>query len=338
MKKSRRAFLRLAAAGSLLGGLGSGRAQSARVIKFSHVVAPDTPKGQGALVFKQLVEARSGGKIVVEIYPNSTLYKDKEEMEALQIGAVQMLAPSLSKFGPLGVRQFELFDLPYLFPDEAAFQKVTQGPIGVGLFSLLESKAIKGLAFWSAGFHVYSANRPLRVPGDLKGLKMRVASSKVLEASVRTLGALPQVLPFSDVYSALQTGVVDGTENVPSSYTSQKWYEVQKHIALTYHTHTGYAAIMNKKFWDELPADLKVIVSAAVTEASRREAQLVATENVKALDMMRNSGKTQIQDLTDAERGQWRSALLPVHREMESRIGKELIDSVYRATGTTATT
>lgn len=308
-------------------------AQQPIVIKFSHVVAADTPKGKGAERFKALAEERTHGRVKVEVYANSVLYKDKEEMEALQLGAVQMLAPSLSKFGPLGVRQFELFDLPYLFSDEGAFRKVAQGPIGASLFAKLEDKSIKGLAFWTAGFHVYSANRPLVLPADLKGLKLRIPSSKVLEANVRTLGGLPQVLPFSDVYQALETGVVDGTENVPSSYTSQKWYEVQKHMVLTYHTHTGYAAIINKKFWDELPHDLQSIVSAAMGEATAYEGELVAKENSQALAAIKASGKTQIQELSDSQRGLWRTALLPVHREMESRIGKDLIDSVYQATG-----
>jgi C4-dicarboxylate-binding protein DctP len=333
MQRHRRGFLRSTAAVVLTPWLKGAHGGSQRTIKFSHVVAPDTPKGQAAEKFRQLVDSRSAGRLKVEVYPNSTLYKDKEELEALQIGAVQMLAPSLSKFGPLGVRQFELFDLPYLFSDEGAFRKVAQGPIGASLFAKLEDKSIKGLAFWTAGFHVYSANRPLVLPADLKGLKLRIPSSKVLEANVRTLGGLPQVLPFSDVYQALETGVVDGTENVPSSYTSQKWYEVQKHMVLTYHTHTGYAAIINKKFWDELPNDLQSIVSAAMGEATAYEGELVAKENSQALAAIKASGKTQIQELSDSQRGMWRTALLPVHREMESRIGKDLIDSVYQATG-----
>jgi C4-dicarboxylate-binding protein DctP len=333
MQLERRAFLRSATAAVFFPCLSVARGESQRVIKFSHVVAPDTPKGQAARLLQQLVDERSAGRLRVEVYPNSTLYKDKEELEALQIGAVQMLAPSLSKFGPLGVKQFELFDLPYLFPDEAAFQKVSEGPIGGQLFARLEDKGIKGLAYWSAGFHVYSANRPLKRPEDLKGLKMRIPSSKVLEANVRALGALPQVLPFSDVYQALETGVVDGTENIPSSYTSQKWYEVQKYMALTYHTHTGYAAIINKKFWDDLPAELQSIVAGAVRQATEYESQLVARENKEALAMIRASGKTQIQELSESDRALWRTVLLPVHRQMESRIGKDVIESVYRVTG-----
>jgi len=314
------------------------RAQSAPasaqyVIKFSHVVTADTPKGRGAERFRQLCEERSHGRIKVEVYPNSSLYKDKEELEALQLNAVQMLAPSLSKFGPLGVRQFELFDLPYLFPDDAAFQRVTEGAPGRQLFALLEPRGIKGLAFWSGGFHVISANKPLRTPADVKGLKMRIPSSKVLEANERALGALPQVMAFSEVYTALQTGVVDGTENILSSYTSQKYMEVQKDITLTYHTHTGYAVVMSKTFWDKLPADLQGVVASSIHDATDYESKLVAEENAAALAQIKASGKVQVLALTDAERDVWKKALLPVQEEMKPRIGKELVEMVQRETG-----
>jgi C4-dicarboxylate-binding protein DctP len=307
------------------------RAAAPLVIKFSHVVASDTPKGQGAERFKSVLEASSAGRIKVEVYPNSSLYKDKEELEALQLGAVQMLAPSLSKFGPLGARQFELFDLPYLFADEAAFHRVVDGPVGKQLFDLLNSRGIQGLAFWSAGFHVYSANRPLALPSDLRGLKMRIPSSKVLEANLRALGALPQILAFSDVYQALQSGVVDGTENIPSSYTSQKWFEVQKYIAVTNHTHTGYGAIMNKAFWDSLPPDLKAMVMAAMADATNHEEALVAKENQDALTTMQASGKTQIKMLSADEKARWKSALAPVVNEMAGRIGEDYVKAAKAA-------
>jgi C4-dicarboxylate-binding protein DctP len=308
-------------------------AQAPIVIKFSHVVTPDTPKGKAALRFKQLAEEGSKGRVKVEVYPNSQLYKDKEELEALQLGAVQMLAPSLSKFGPLGAKQFEMFDLPYIFQTEEQFVQVTRGKIGQSLLTSLESKSIKGLAFWSGGFHVFSANKVLRKPDDLKGLKMRIPSSKVLEASLRTMGALPQVMPFSEVYQAMQSGVVDGTENILSSYTSQKYYEVQKHLTLTNHTHTGYALIVNKKFWDGLAPDLQAVLTSAVKQSTEYEAHLVAQENKDALAELKATGKIQVLDLTPAERDVWRKTLWPVHKEMESRIGASLLTQVYQATG-----
>jgi len=308
-------------------------AQSPIIIKFSHVVTPDTPKGKAALRFKQLAEDGTGGRVKVEVYPNSQLYKDKEEIEALQIGSVQMLAPSLSKFGPLGAKQFEMFDLPYIFQTEEQFVQVTTGKIGQDLLGQLDNKGIKGLAFWSGGFHVYSANKPLRKPEDLKGLKMRIPSSKVLEASLRTMGALPQTMPFSEVYQALQSGVVDGTENILSSYTSQKYYEVQKNITLTYHTHTGYALVVNKKFWDGLPPDVRSVLDKAAKMSTEYEEQLVVQENKDALSELKTKSKVQILDLTPAEREIWRKTLLPVHKEMESRIGPGLLNQVYQVTG-----
>src|SRR5450432_3311513 len=196
---------------------GAVHAQQPIVIKFSHVVAPDTPKGRAADYFKKLVEERSKGRVKVEVYPNSQLYKDGEELEALQLGAVQMLAPTVSKFGPLGVREFEVFDLPYIFDNYNDVHKVTNGPIGAALLAKLESKGIVGLAYWDNGFKPLSANKPLRKPEDVKGLKMRIQSSKVLEEEMRALGALPQVMALSEVYQGLQTGVIDGTENVISN-------------------------------------------------------------------------------------------------------------------------
>jgi C4-dicarboxylate-binding protein DctP len=198
--------------GASFGVAGMAQAAGEIVIKFSHVVSPDTPKGKAAEYFKKLAEERTHGKVKVQVYPNSQLYKDKEELEALQLGAVQMLAPSLAKFGPLGVKEFEVFDLPYVFDNYDEVNKVMHGAIGKQLLGKLESKGIKGLAYWDNGFKNFSANKPIRTPSDLKGMKMRIQSSKVLEEEMRSVGALPQVMAFSEVYQALQTGVVDGTE------------------------------------------------------------------------------------------------------------------------------
>ncbi|MBV5317275.1 MAG: DctP family TRAP transporter solute-binding subunit, partial [Desulfobulbaceae bacterium] len=213
-------------------------------IKFSHVVAVDTPKGQAAEFFKKRAEELTKGKVKVEVYPNSQLYKDKEEMEALQLGAVQMLAPSLAKFGPLGVKEFEVFDIPFIFDGYDDLHTVTQGPAGQKLLDKLETKGIKGLAYWDNGFKSFSANTPIKTPADLKGKKMRIQSSKVLEEQMRELKAIPQSLAFSEVYQALQTGVVDGTENPISNFYTQKMFEVQKYMTITDHGYLGYAVIV----------------------------------------------------------------------------------------------
>jgi len=302
------------------------------VIKFSHVVAPDTPKGKAAEKFKQLAEEKTKGAVKVEVYPNSTLYKDKEEMEALQMGAVQMLAPSLAKFGPLGVKEFEAFDLPYIFDGYDALHKVTQGDVGKSLLGKLDAKGVKGLAYWDNGFKVMSANKPLKTPDDYKGLKMRIQSSKVLEAEMQALGANPQVLPFSETYQALQTGVVDGTENPPSNLYTQKMYEVQKNVSVTNHGYLGYAVIANKAFWDGLPAATRTELEDALKESTDYANQIAKEENDKALEAVKASGKSAVYVPTADETKALKAALLPVQDKMADRIGKDLIDSIKKAT------
>jgi C4-dicarboxylate-binding protein DctP len=334
MKRTLRVFFAAAATVVTVLWMTSAGAADPIVIKFSHVVANDTPKGKGALKFKELVEARTNGAVKVEVYPNSSLYKDKEEMEALQLGAVQMLAPSLAKFGPLGVKEFEVFDLPYLFDNYSDMHKVTQGPVGKGLLKKLEPKGILGLAYWDNGFKVMSANRPLHRPEDFKGLKMRVQQgSRVLESQMRALGAIPQAMAFSEVYQALQTGVVDGTENPPSNLYTQKMYEVQKHVTVSNHGYLGYAVIVNKKFWDGLPANIRKTLEQAMKEATDFTNDIAKKENDDAMEAVRKSGKSEIYTLTPADKFAWLKALVVVHHEMESRVGKDTIESVYKATG-----
>ncbi len=308
-------------------------AQSPIIIKFSHVVATDTPKGQAAERFKALAEKATNGRVKIEVYPNSQLYKDKEELEALQLGAVQMLAPSLAKFGPLGVKEFEVFDLPYLFPNKEALYRVTEGAIGKGLFQKLDGKGIVGLAYWDNGFKVMSANKPLKMPADFKGLKLRIQASKVLDAQMRALGANPQVLAFSEVYQALQTGVVDGTENPPSNMYTQKMHEVQKHVTVSNHGYLGYAVIVNKKFWEGLPADIRTSLTKAMAEATTYEKAIAQRDNNMALDAIRKAGKTTIHMQTSQEQAAWRAALTPVHKDMEGRVGKVLISSITAVAG-----
>jgi len=300
------------------------------VIKFSHVVAPNTPKGKAAEYFKKLAEERTKGAVKVEVYPNSQLYKDREEIEALQLGAVQMLAPSLSKFGPLGVRSFELFDLPYIFPSKEVLYRVMDGEIGKSLFGMLGEKGIIGLAYWDNGFKHMSANRPLRSVDDFKGLKMRIQSSKVLEAQMKSVGANPQVMAFSEVYSALQQGVVDGTENPMSNLYTKKMHEVQKHLTLSQHGYLGYAVIVNKAFWDGLPADIRSTLDQAMKEATFYERSIAQRENDDALEAVKKAGTTEVYVLPLEERIKWWKAMLPVHKEFEDKIGKDLIQATYK--------
>ena len=326
-------FAFAAAAALLTFVAGAAFAQQPIVIKFSHVVALDTPKGKAAEFFKKAAEERTKGRVKVEVYPNSSLFKDGEEMEALQLGSVQMLAPSVAKFGPLGVREFEVFDLPYIFDNRDELHKVTMGPVGALLFKKLEGKGLTGLAFWDNGFKDMSANKPIRVPADYKGLKMRIQSSKVLGDEMKALGAIPQVMAFSEVYQALQTGVVDGTENPPSNFYTQKMQEVQKYMAITEHGVIEYAVIVNKKFWDGLPPDIRTTLDGAMKDATKFANDIAQKENDDALEAVKKSGKTEILTLTADQKAAMKKALVAVHKENESRVGKDIIEEVYKATG-----
>jgi C4-dicarboxylate-binding protein DctP len=297
------------------------------IIKFSHVVAPDTPKGQAAERFKQLAEKLTHNRIKVEIYPNSQLYKDREEIEALQSGAVQMLAPSMAKFGPMGAREFEIFDMPFLFPNQDALHRVMDGDVGKKLFAKLDTKGITGLAFWDNGFKQMSSNKPMHSVADLKGLKMRIQSSKVLSAQMKALGVNPQVMAFSEVYTALQQGVVDGTENPVSNFYTQKMNEVQKHMTMSNHGYLGYAVIVNKTFWEGLPADIRSALTTAMKESTAFERDIAQKDNDDALANVIAAKTTTVYTLTPAERAEWQKTLLPLQKEFESVIGTDLIQS-----------
>jgi len=303
------------------------------VIKFSHVVASDTPKGKAADKFKELAEKYTNGKVKVEVYPNSTLYKDKEELEALQLGAVQMLAPSNSKFGPIGIREFEVFDLPYILPDLKTLRKVTDGPLGSKLLKLLDAKGMTGLAYWDNGFKQMTANKKLLAPADYKGVKFRIQSSKVLEAQFRALGSIPQVMAFSDVYQALQTGVVDGQENTWSNIYTQKMHEVQKYATVTNHGYIGYVVVVNKKFWDGLPGDIRDACAKAMKEATEFGNSQSQKENDEALELIKKAGKTEIISLSAEQDEAMRKAMMPVYKEVASRVGQPLIDEFLKETG-----
>ena len=302
------------------------------VIKFSHVVATNTPKGLAAEKFKELAEKYTGGKVKVEVYPNSQLYKDKEELEALQLGAVQMLAPSNSKFGPIGVKEFEVFDLPYILPDLKTLRKVTDGPLGTKLLKLLDSKGMTGLAYWDNGFKQMSANKKLLMPADYRGVKFRIQSSKVLEAQFRALGSIPQVMAFSEVYQALQTGVVDGQENTWSNIYTQKMHEVQKYITNTNHGYIGYVVVVNKKFWDGLPADVRAGCEKAMKEATEYGNGQSAKENEDALAEIKKTGKSEVITPTPEQDAAMRKAVDPVYKDVASRVGQPLIDEFLKET------
>jgi C4-dicarboxylate-binding protein DctP len=290
-------------------------------LRFSHVVAEETPKGLAAKRFKQLAEQRSGGRIRVLIYPDAQLYGDHDEMQALQLGAVDMLAPSLSKFGRIGFPEFELFDLPFLFGRVADVRRITQGPLGQRLLERLTRQGMTGLGYFDNGFKQMSANRPLLTPSDFVGLRMRVQASRVIAAQMRALGAQPVDLPFSETRRALETGVVDGTENPVSNFWTQGMHEVQSDLSLTEHGYLGYAVVANQRFWLSLSADDRELLGQALREALAYGNEIADAQNDKALAALRQAGTTRIHVLSGNQRELLHRAVEPVHQSLASRIG-----------------
>jgi C4-dicarboxylate-binding protein DctP len=329
---------RLAMALAVMLSLAAGRpalADEPIVIKFSHVVAPDAPKGKAALFFKELAEKYTAGRVKVEVYPNSSLYKDKEELEALQLGSVQLLAPSIAKFSPLGVKEFDVFDLPFLLSDEARARQMMASPMMADLNKKLEAKGVSPLAYWDNGAHDYTANKALISPEDFRGMKMRIQGGKVQDAVARELGAIPQIIAFGELYQALQTGVVDGEDNVPTNILTQRFYEVQKHLTISHHSRLTYAFVTNKTFWNSLPDDVRAQLDRAVKETSVFFNETAAKDNSDAIEKIKASGKTEIHLLTEVEKKAWIAKLMPVHTEMQSRFGKDFIERIYKASGFT---
>ena len=301
-------------------------------LKFSHVVSANTPKGKAADFFEKRLEELSGGKIDVQVYPSSQLYKDNAVLKAIRLNSVQMAAPSFSKFGKI-VPQLALFDLPFLFKDIDHLHRVQDGEVGQALKDKVAAKGIIALNFWDNGFKQLSTNKePLLNPTDAKGQKFRIMSSKVLEAQFHAVGANPQMMPFSEVYSGLQQGVIDGQENTNSNIFTKKFHEVQKHLTITNHGYLGYLVVMSKKFWNKLPADLQANVTQAMNEATEKERQYAQELNDSQLAQIKayadKTGKLKIYNLTAEQKEAWRNAVSKIYPEFYSdrKIGKDLIE------------
>ncbi len=301
-------------------------------LKFSHVVSPNTPKGKAADYFAKRVAELSGGKIEVKVYPNAVLGKDKAVLRKMKFNSIQMAAPTFSKFTGL-VPQLGVFSLPFIFKDENHLHRVLDGEVGQKLLNMVTKKGYVALAYWDNGFKQMSDNvRPLIKPSDAKGLKFRVMNSKVLMAQFRAIGAIPQPLPFSEVYSALQQGVVDGQENTISNIYTKKFYEVQKYMTMTNHGYLGYMVVMSKKAWKKLPADMQKVVKQAMKEATAKErvwADALNNEQLAKIQEYANkTGKLKIYHLTPAERQVWADKLSEIYPEFYSTIGKDLINKI----------
>ncbi len=308
----------------------TGMAHAEIVIKFSHVVAENTPKGQGALMFKKLAEERLPGKVKVEAYPNSQLFGDGKEMEALLLGDVQLIAPSLSKFDRY-TNQIQIFDLPFLFNDIAAIHRFQNGPTGKAILSSMTKKGLIGLGYWDNGMKQLSAKKPLKMPEDAKGLKFRIQASDILEAQFKAVGAVPQKLAFSEVYSALETGVVDGAENPWSNAYSQKFYEVQPYFTESNHGYLGYMVVANSQFWEGLPADVRQTLEKILAEVTAEVNKSALAYSEGDRKKIADSGKTQILQLTPEQRAAWQTAMKPVIAQFTPKIGKEIVDAAIAA-------
>ena len=300
------------------------------VIKYSHVVADATPKGQAALKFKELAEKKLPGKVEVQVFPNSQLFGDGKEMEALLLGDVQIIAPSLAKFGKY-TPKLQVFDLPFLFDDIEAVDRFQDGPKGQELLNSMTKKGIKGLGYLHNGMKQLSANKPLRTPADAKGLKFRIQSSDVLEAQFKAVGGNPQKLAFAEVYQALQTGVVDGTENPWSNIYTKKFHEVQKDIMESNHGVLDYMVITNSGWWDKLPADIRKGLNEAMVESIKYGNKVAFDEAASFRQKVIDDKKAEVLPMSKAELKQWRDAMKPVWKKFEGDIGKDVIDAALKA-------
>lgn len=303
------------------------------VLKFSHVVSPNTPKGKAADFFEKRLEELTNNKIDVQVYPSSQLYKDNAVLKALKLNSVQMAAPSFSKFGKL-VPQLALFDLPFLFKDMDHLHRVQDGDVGKKLKDMVDSKGFIALSFWDNHFKQLSTSKesPLLNPEDAKGQKFRIMSSKVLEAQFHAVGANPQMMPFSEVYSGLQQGVIDGQENTNSNIYTKKFHEVQKHLTITNHGYLGYLVVMSKKFWNSLPKDLQANVVQAMEEATAKEREYAEQLNSKQLEQIKkyakDTKKLTVHTLTKDQIDAWKNAVSPIYSQFydKGKIGKDLIE------------
>jgi len=294
------------------------------LIKFSHVVADTTPKGQGALLFQQLVEERLGGKVKVEVYPNSSLYGDANELEALRNNEVQLLAPSLAKFEQY-TKQLQVFDLPFLFDDIEAVNRFQKRSKGRQLLRSMEDHNIVGLAYWHNGMKQLSATRALHTPGDANGLSFRIQPSAVLEAQFAQVGASTQKLPFAEVFKALQSGQVQGAENPWSNIYSQKLHEVQPFISETNHGVLDYMLVSNSRFWYGIPHQMRVELEAIIDEVTYTVNKQAEAANQADRQRIVDSGRSQVINLTAEQRQAWRDAMRPVWEQFQGQIGSDVI-------------
>lgn len=295
------------------------------VIRFSHVVGEDTPKGQAARLFAKLIKERTKGKVEVQVFSNGSLYKDSEELHALNKGHVQMIAPALSKVSGL-IPELGVFDLPYLYPDLSGYHKLFDGIIGERLAQSVEKQNMIVLGFWDSGMKQLTNNvRPIRKPQDLAGTTMRIMPSTVLDQQFNLLEVHPVELNFNDVYLALSQGRIDGQENTISNIYSKRFYRVQKYMTLSNHGYLGYLVVMDKTFWNRLSPELQTIIRTAmheVTQWQRQQAVLIERDKLREIQ---SCNCIEINELSKEEQREWKQFYQPLYQIMERRLGNEFL-------------
>ena len=296
------------------------------VAKLSHVTGGTThPKVVAANKLAERVNAEMNGTMCIEVYPNSTLFGDSKELEALLLGDVQILAPSLSKFGSY-TDKFGVFDLPFIFKDMDAAMRFTNSDDGQELLGAMQDVGFQGLGYWMSGMKYFSANKPLLKPSDANGLKFRVQNSDVAKAMIAAMGGSPQPMAFAEVYGALQTGVVDGQENTWSNIYTKKFFEVQDSTTETSHQLLAYLFMTSQEFLDSLPADAReqfIAISKDVTNEANLAVK--AKEQGNRQNILDGGGK--INTLDAAARKEWVDAMKPVWKQFEDQIGADLIEA-----------
>jgi len=309
---------------------GSALAADPITIKFAHVVAENTPKGQMANKFKDLVAERLAGKVQVEVFPNSQLFGDNKVLEAMLLGDVQLAAPSLSKFARY-TKKLQIFDLPFLFKDMKAVEKFQSSDKGVELLTSLQKKGLVGLGYLHNGMKQLSSSQALKVPADANGLKFRIMSSDVLAAQFKAVKATPLKKPFSEVFTLLQTKAIDGQENTWSNIYSKKFFEVQPYITESNHGVLDYMVVTSKEFWMGLDKDVQVELKKALDEAILFGNGIASQKALDDRQKIVDSKRSEIIVLSDAQRSQWVEAMRPVWEEFEKEIGKDMIDAAYKS-------
>ncbi len=299
------------------------------VIKFAHVTNADKhPKGIAASLFAERVNAEMDGKLCVEVFPNSTLYDDDKVLEAMLAGDVQLAAPSLSKFETF-TKKYRLFDLPFVFDDINAVDRYQNSEDGQALLDAMQRKGLQGLEFWHSGMKQLSANKPLLMPEDAKGLKFRIQPSDVLQAQFEALGANPQKMAFSEVYGALQTGVVDGQENTWSNTYGQKFFEVQDGVTETNHGVLDYMVVASTDFLDSLDEETRTQLLTILDEVTVERNAAVTQVEEEAKEAIIATG-TEVRQLTPEQRAAWVEAMKPVWEQFAGDIGQENIDAAVK--------